>query len=138
MIPLQYEIPKPVRSNNLQYYFTRRSTGELQLHINGNGGIGRSMPFEPYREEIVDLFIEDGIKSIPRQAFADMSALEHVELPASLREIGKYAFKGCGNLLEVIFYGSLKSWMAMNGDLALPEHFPRQQTPIAKDHTFSR
>lgn len=86
----------------------------------------------------MDLFIEPGVKSIPRLAFADMPALERVNLPATLKEIGKFAFKECWNLSEVKFHGSLKSWMAMNGDLALPEHFFRQQIPIAKDHAFSR
>ncbi len=120
---LRYKTPEPVLSNGLQYYYTRRISGELQLHIKGKGSIGKPLPFELYRGEIADLFIEDAVTSIPRLTFADMPALERVDLPTGLREIGKFAFKGCGNLVEVRFYGSLKTWMAMRGNLALPEQF---------------
>ena len=48
--------------------------------------------------------IPEGVKTIGRQAFYDISSLTSIELPTSLNSIGASAFQECTNLSSVVSY----------------------------------
>ena len=54
-------------------------------------------PWAKYRRYITEVVVEEGVTQIGNHAFhfnAEQSRLRHVELPASLKRIGNYAFAG--------------------------------------------
>lgn len=46
--------------------------------------------------------LSDGIEYINSDAFINCTKLEEMILPASLKEIGAYAFRGCGKLSSIV------------------------------------
>ena len=46
--------------------------------------------------------LSDGIESICSDAFINCTELEEMILPASLKEIGAYAFRGCDKLSNIV------------------------------------
>lgn len=46
--------------------------------------------------------LSDGIESICSDAFINCTELEEMTLPASLKEIGAYAFRGCDKLSNIV------------------------------------
>ena len=52
-------------------------------------------PWAGCREDITAIIVEEGVKNISEEAFADFVNLEEVMLPVGLTEIEKNAFDGC-------------------------------------------
>ena len=60
------------------------------------------------RDDITDIVIPNGIKSIGERAFAKCKNLKRITLPESLEFIGASAFSECENLEEIILPKNLK------------------------------
>ena len=58
-------------------------------------------------DNLKEVTIEDGLKSIPFRMFANCDGIEYIEIPASVTDIGAEAFELCHNLKTVIFHGEL-------------------------------
>ncbi len=71
------------------------------LTISGKGEI-ETTPWDQYKERILEVVIEKGVTSIPEYAFESCENLESVELPDSLRFIGRAAFGYCESLEEIV------------------------------------
>ena len=52
-------------------------------------------------EELLELFVPEGVTTIEDEAFADCKNLERVHLPNTLATLGRGVFKGCTSLREV-------------------------------------
>ena len=79
------------------------------LYIEGKGSIpdvSGSCPWMVYKGNIKHLIIDDGINAIPKRGFADLSALETILLPDTMKDIGMYAFMNCASLKEIVIPGS--------------------------------
>lgn len=63
-------------------------------------------PWLQWRDDIKEIVIQEGVKSIGKYAFADCANLEKVSLPGSVVSIGYYAFSKCKALTEVEFAGA--------------------------------
>jgi len=70
---------------------TISGTGEMYSYY----GDGIVTPWNDHREEITNLVIEEGITVIGEAAFASLTGLKSVSLPASLDYIGNFAFMCC-------------------------------------------
>lgn len=66
-------------------------------------------PWLQYKDEIVQLVVEDGILGIGDGAFASFDRLAQLELPASLTSIGKEALRGTTALQQVELPASLET-----------------------------
>lgn len=71
-------------------------------------------------KELKEFFINDGIKNINYNAFANCSNLKRVEISKSVNNIDANAFKGVDNLEELIIYNKENSisgapWGATKG-----------------------
>lgn len=64
--------------------------------------------------EDIHTAVLDGITVIAEEAFMDCKNLIRIYLPRTLRLIERAAFKGCDNLKEVIYGGSLEEWNNVN------------------------
>ncbi len=59
-------------------------------------------------QEIVEVVIPEGVKTIGAYAFADMKSLTRVVLPSTLERIDQGAFYGCTALVEVVGIENVK------------------------------
>lgn len=75
------------------------------LFISGNGYMHDFStdvaPWRKYKDQITDIWVDNGIKSIGDQAFQYMDKVTWVILPPSLRQIGNSAFYKCTALQKV-------------------------------------
>ena len=89
-----------IPANNVPWEKRRRNTsfsfGSISINTGGNSeNTGTNI-----RDKIVEIIIEEGIVAIPDECFQDMN-ITSVQLPNSLKSIGKNAFESCKNLLEI-------------------------------------
>lgn len=56
-----------------------------------------------YAGEMAEVLVPEGIEEIEAEAFALCESLRRVELPASLKELGRAVFKGCEILGQIVF-----------------------------------
>ena len=62
------------------------------------------------REDLVDITVPDGVKSIGEDAFNGCVNLTQIALPESVAHVGKTAFDKCGKLKTVVYSGSKRQW----------------------------
>jgi len=75
------------------------------LTISGNGTLNSNYTFGPEAPtEMEQLIIAEGVTSIGDSAFRNMSTLQTMQLPASLKTIGAKAFENCINLTSIYNY----------------------------------
>lgn len=82
------------------------------------------------KELVRTITFEEGIRRLEKGVFQDLPSLEKIVLPASIQEIGMYAFKNCVSLKEVVFaegssltgknFGYRPFWNTCMEDLVLP------------------
>ena len=67
--------------------------------------------------------VPEGVDTIADHSFSFQTGLTHIDLPNSLREIGKYAFQGCSGLQSVTFGSGVESinYYAFAGCTSLQE-----------------
>lgn len=87
----------------------KKLTWKLQkgtLTISGTGSMYDLKEDHPFGTKVKALVVEDGVTTLAKGMMRDCIELRTVELPASLTQIGDYAFAGCINLTEArIPYG---------------------------------
>ena len=54
-------------------------------------------------QQLKYLYVEEGVKSLPENAFKNCPELTFAELPASLEKIGPMCFYGCPKLADIEF-----------------------------------
>ena len=77
------------------------------LRIFGNGQMGDAgspydIPWEPVRENIVKVVVEEGVTYVGSQAFVDCENLLLVSLPNTVTALGQEVFNGCDDLILVL------------------------------------
>lgn len=86
---------------NLTWYI---DTKNKILTVSGTGPMypyydfGNPPTWEPYKDNINTVIIEEGVTSIAKYAFFNYSALSSVQLPSTLNRIGVNAFASCKNI----------------------------------------
>ena len=86
---------------NLTWYI---DTKNKILTVSGTGPMypyydfGNPPTWEPYKDNINTVIIEEGVTSIAKYAFFNYSALTSVQLPSTLNRIGVNAFASCKNI----------------------------------------
>ena len=82
----------------------------LTLRGRGETDVFELAPWEPYRDKIRRVIIEEGIEKlhVEVEAFGSMEHLETVSLPSSLKEIPDHAFYHSENLSDVTIPASVK------------------------------
>lgn len=79
--------------------------GTKTLTISGNGTLNSNYTFGPEAPaEIEQLIIAEGVTSIGDSAFRNMSTLQTMQLPSSLKTIGAKAFENCIDLSSIYNY----------------------------------
>ncbi|WP_400232591.1 leucine-rich repeat domain-containing protein, partial [Methanomethylophilus alvi] len=88
-------------------YMFDSSTGTLTIRGSGDiysyssDGNAPWYPWSPYRWDVKNVVIEDGVTSIGQSAFYGCTSLTSVTIPDSVTSIGQYAFEGCTGLKEL-------------------------------------
>ena len=105
--------------------FTYISQGKLILSIKGKGRITKGICQQiPYRNQIVELRISEGIREIGTDAFEGYSELKRVCLPGSIQDVKRGSFSKCGKLEEIVYTGSKDQLEQVNiRKEALPARF---------------
>lgn len=68
-----------------------------------------STPWDSYKNQIVKITIDEGIKTLPLALFSDLKNLKEVTLPSTLTEIPKFAFYNCNSLTKIELPDSVHS-----------------------------
>lgn len=87
-------------------------TSEGVLTVSGNGKMGDyeewgEVPWFPYREEIIEVVIANGVTNIGENAFFGERNLMHVTIPESVTSIGEGAFQYCESLPDLLIPNSV-------------------------------
>lgn len=109
------------------------------LTISGSGAMSNythgTAPWYGHRNEILQIVLSEGITDIGDWAFADCTAVSHINLPGSVQTIGEAAFYGCTGMTMLGLNNGLRiigesafSQCENLADLRLPE------TVIEIDH----
>ena len=85
------------------------------LTISGDGAMedytwstsGTTAPWYPYRSQIVEVVLPDGITTIGNQAFRSCFKMESINLPLGITSIGASAFSYCSALKTVTIPGTV-------------------------------
>lgn len=97
--------------DNLTWEYT---SSTQTLTISGTGDmrsytLSSSAPWNCYRNDIMRLSIESGVKSIGTYAFYYCQGLTSVTIPGSVTSIGDHAFDSCNGLASVIIQNGVTS-----------------------------
>ncbi len=65
--------------------------------------------WKPIRNSVKEIVINEGITSIPDNEFKFFSKLSNVNLPDSMKTIGKSAFQGCNYLRNIVILSNVTS-----------------------------
>lgn len=89
------------------------------LTISGAGPMGdfsydKGSPWEPYRDAITSIVLEDGVTAIDEFAFDDCAGLTSVAIPDGVTKIEWGAFDGCSGLTDVYYSGNETQWGAVS------------------------
>lgn len=100
------------RAGKEMEYSLTGSGNDMTLTLRGRGETDafELAPWEPYRNKIRRVIIEEGIEKlhVEVEAFGSMEHLETVSLPSSLKEIPDHAFYHSENLGDVTIPASVK------------------------------
>lgn len=105
---LNYTSPNPFPDDSWKYSVVVRSSVEdlpvsfIELGYNSDT-----------RNKISCVVLEEGITLISTHAFYNMTSLERVIIPDTVKNIEACAFSGCTALSEIIFEGTCEQWNAV-------------------------
>lgn len=97
-----------VELDGVKYSIVYLQHEQIRLRITGKGdipGTDKQRPWIDFHYSLDEIFIDEGIVSIGKNAFAKNNWLKTVWIPETLLSIGEGAFDQCPNL-EIIVYGS--------------------------------
>lgn len=83
------------------------------LMIAGKGAMydyysGTEVPYSPYKDNIRNLVISEGVTDVGSYCFAGLDSLRTISLPVSLVSLGKSAFESCISIGEVTIDNNIK------------------------------
>ena len=86
------------------WYF-EEATGTLT--VSGNGQMGdyaswSKPPYESYKNQIINVILEQGVTNIGNSAFNGCSRLTSITIPEGVTSIGNQAFNECSSLTSII------------------------------------
>ena len=90
-------------------------TDDGTLTISGEGKMAdyfaynNAVPWKFYREDILNVLINDGVTTIGNVAFSGCSSLKGVKIPEGVTSIGEVAFSNCSSLESIEVPASLTS-----------------------------
>ena len=91
--------------------------GTGTLTVNGNGTLqlpaGASAPWAEFADSIKGLVIGEGISTIKDGVFVNLTNLNEVTLPKSMKTIETGAFSGCDNITQVHAAGNMTELTTM-------------------------
>lgn len=70
-------------------------------------------PWQNYNDRITSIVIEDGVTRIGDHAFTFSGKKNYIEIPASVSEIGTYAFMDCNG--QINYWGTTDTWRSIEG-----------------------
>ena len=102
-LPAQVALPtafngKPVTKMDTGMFFYDFILTELYVPHSYEEGV-----YAGLAQQLKYLYVEEGVKSLPENAFKNCPELTFVELPASLEKIGPMCFYGCPKLVDIEF-----------------------------------
>ncbi|KAK8838529.1 hypothetical protein M9Y10_033157 [Tritrichomonas musculus] len=94
--------------------FYNYNSTEKNLIISGNGNMNNysaeDIPWISFRDEIINIYIEDGVKTIGSYAFSNCTNLKSIFIPENVTYIGDYAFQNCNNLNMISIYDKIETF----------------------------
>ncbi|MBR0161133.1 MAG: leucine-rich repeat protein [Oscillospiraceae bacterium] len=81
---------------------TISGTGEMQKPTNINTNPYNYYPWLIFRDQIVDVIIEDGVTALGNYAFYSCKHLKSITIPESVTSIGVQAFYFCSSLTDIV------------------------------------
>lgn len=116
---LHFRIPETVAAGDCgdTLSWALDDTGELV--ISGTGAMTswqspESVPWYPYRDQILTVSLSDGLTGIGNFAFSGCSGLTELLFPVSLTAIGDEILSGCSELYIVYYPGTEAQWSAVS------------------------
>jgi len=86
------------------FYLYTEGTGSGQMYDKYNNTSGDAdYPWEKYRSDIKNIYVQDGVTIINNGAFLNCSVLEDVSIGKDVKSIGKRAFYNCDSLSNISF-----------------------------------
>jgi len=103
-------------------------TSDYVLTMTGTGKVTSPVSHYEYGYQAKKIVIGEGIEELCSDAFRNVTTVEFVELPSSLKVIGDYAFGDCTNLTGIEFKRGLVSigdnafvgCSSLSGDVTIP------------------
>ncbi|MBE6969703.1 MAG: DUF4214 domain-containing protein [Ruminococcaceae bacterium] len=132
---------------------------EVLLEVSGNGYMADNSSDQPWsnlKNKLTSVIIEEGVKSVGKQAFMNCTKLKSVEIPSTVEIIGQEAFANCTALTDVVLrhdfaqdlqIGSsafpvsnngFKINMELTGSAAVPNYADMNLQPWADIRTYIR
>ena len=90
-----------------------------------------------FTESNTDFIIKEGTIGIGEYAFENCTGMKKVTIPLSVTKIGSDAFKGCVNLNEVEYRGSVADWfnIAFANSFSSPMYYATQMSITGEEST---
>ena len=88
-----------------------------------------------FTDTVTDFTVWDGTISISEYAFENCTGLKKVSIPVSVKTIGTDAFKGCMNLREVEYKGSVSNWFTITfvSTLSSPMYYASHMSILGEE-----
>ncbi len=90
---------------------------DYTLTISGSGELTGEYPWEPYREDIKTLIVEDGLTHLYSRTFYDYTSLVSVTIPSGITHWSSHLFSGCPALTEINVSNPTNSEFSVDGVL---------------------
>lgn len=111
ILPVSAMAVKVIASGNCGDNLTWKLDSDGELTVSGEGPMEDLFTEAPnasdgawgkYRADIKSVIIEEGVTSISDNSFRNCENITEIRIPASVLDIGDYAFEGCKSLLRFI------------------------------------
>ena len=132
---------------------------EVLVEVSGDGYMADNSSNQPWanlKNKLTGVIIEEGVKSVGKQAFVNCTNLKSVEIPSTVEIIGQEAFANCTALTDVVLRhdfaqglqigtaafpvnnSGFKINMEITGSAAVPNYADMNLQPWADIRTYIR
>ena len=132
---------------------------EVLVEVSGSGYMADNSSNQPWanlKNKLTSVIIEEGVKSVGKQAFVNCTKLKNVEIPSTVEIIGQEAFANCTALTDVVLRhdfaqplqigasafpvsnSGFKINMEITGSAAVPNYANMNLQPWADIRTYIR